>query len=134
MAKKKNEEVEAKSPTSELSLDDILNNIDEINGAGKDKEITITHKRLNADFTFFVPELKDLAGVGSKSGEMDIGKVYEALSNNLITKISDDMLTALKVATQVDAVKKLFTKDEALILIATLMKDLEDNSIEVKKK
>jgi len=133
---KKNEkkiEVEVKA-TSEFSLNDILNNIDEINDAGKDKEITITHKRLNADFTFFIPELKDLVSIGGKNSEMDIDGVYKALSINLLTRITDDMLKALKVANQLDAVKKLFTKDEALLLMATLMEDLEDNAITIKKK
>ena len=126
-------EVEVKA-TSEFSLDDILNNIDEINDAGKDKEITITHKRLNADFTFLIPELKDLVSIGGKSGEMNIDEVHKALSVNLLTRITDEMLKALKVANQLDAVKKLFTKDEALLLMATLMEDLEDNAITIKKK
>jgi len=126
-------EVEVKA-TSEFSLDDILSNIDEINDAGKDKEITITHKRLNADFTFLVPELKDLVSIGGKNSEMNIDEVYKALSMNLVTKITDEMLKALKVAKQLDAVKKLFTKDEALLLMATLMEGLEDNAITIKKK
>jgi hypothetical protein len=128
----KNEEVA--NTTSEFSLDDILNNIDDINDAGKDKEITITHKRLKADFTFLVPELKDLVSIGGKDSEMNIDEVYKALSMNLITRITDEMLKALKVATQLDAVKKLFTKDEALLLMATLMEGLEDTAIAIKKK
>ena len=120
--------------TKEFSLDDVLNNIDEINSAGKDKEMTITHKRLKSDFKFFVPELKDLVAIGGKNSEMNIDEVYKALSVNLITKITDEMLKALKVATQLDAVKKLFTRDEALLLMATLMEDLEDNAIAIKKK
>ena len=133
MKKNKENHDEAKT-TSEFSLDDILNNIDEINDAGKDKEITITHKRLKADFTFLIPELKDLVSIGGKDKEMNVDEVYKALSMNLITRITDDMLKALKVATQLDAFKKLFTKDEALLLMATLMEDLEDNAIAIKKK
>jgi len=120
--------------TKELCLDDILNNIDEINDAGKDKEVTITHKRLNADFTFLVPELKDLVSIGGKDSDMNISEVYKALSMNLITRITDKMLKALKVSTQLDAVQKLFTKDEALLLMATLMDGLEDTAIVIKKK
>ncbi len=119
--------------TKELCLDDILNNIDEINDTGKDKEVTITHKRLNADFTFLVPELKDLVSIGGKDSDMNIEEVYKALSMNLITRITDKMLKALKVPTQLDAVKKLFTKDEALLLMATLMDGLEDTAIVIKK-
>lgn len=134
MEKKNEKKVEGANASSEFTLDDILNNIDEIENAGKDKEVTIMHKRLKADFTFLVPELKDLVSIGGKKSEMNIDEVYKALSMNLVTKITDEMLKALKVAKQLDAVKKLFTKDEALLLMATLMEGLEDNAITIKKK
>jgi len=134
MNKKNNTKPEEVKATSELTLENILENIDEINGAKKDKEITITHKRLNADFTFLVPQLADLSGTADKDGNMIMTEVYKALSLNLITRITDDMLKALKVKSNAEALAKLFTEDEILIVLASLMEDLEDNGIVIKKQ
>lgn len=125
---------EEKVTTSELTLNDVLSNIDEINSAGEDKEITITHTRLHADFKFLVPQLADLSKVGGKDIEMNVEEVYKVLSLNLLTRITDEMLKALKVASQVDALKKLFTEDEIVIVMAELMDGVQDNGIVVKKR
>ena len=135
MAKDKNvKKEEVATATSELTLDDILNNIDEINEVGNEKEVTITHTRLKADFVFLVPQLADLAKVGGKDKAMNMPELYKALSINLVTRITDEMLEALKVQSTADALAKLFTEDEILIVLASLMEGVEENAITIKKK
>ena len=127
------ENIEAQEEMKELTLQSILENIDGINSKHEDKEIVIEHKRLNASFKFFIPKVADLAKVGDKSKGMNVPEVYKALSLNLLTKIDDEMLKALKVATQLDALKRLFTEDEIIIVLASLMDGIDEDGITVKK-
>ena len=119
---------------AELTLQNILDNIDGINKPDADKEVTIEHTRIGADFTFLVPQLHELSGVNNQDGTMNIEAVYRVLSINLVTIINDDMLKALKVATQLDALKKLFTKNEVMIVMAKVMESMEDDGIVIKKQ
>jgi len=125
------EKVQGSAP---LTLDHILSNLEEIENASKEKEITITHKRLNADFTFLVPHISELAKVATKDKDINIDEVYKAVAGVMVTKITEEMLKALKVGNTVDAMKKLFTEDEIMFLLAELMQDVQDTAIIIKKQ
>jgi len=122
--------VEGSTP---LSLDHILSNLDEINKVVADKEVTITHKRLGADFTFLAPHISELSKVADKSGAIIIDEVYKAVNSVMVTRITEDMLKAIKVGTQLEAVKKLFSEDEIMIVFASISEGVEDTTIAVKK-
>lgn len=125
---------EEKTELKELNLQGILENIDGINAKQDDKEVIVEHKRINASFKFFVPKVADLTKVGDENKGMNIPEVYKVLSLNLLTKIDDEMLKALNVATQLDALRKLFTEDEVIIALGLVMDGIDEEGIVVKKR
>ena len=119
----------------EFCLDDILNNFDEINDAKTDRVVTITHKKMNADFRFLVPELTELTdAVDPTTKKIDINGFYSVLSSNLLTVITDEMLELLKVGDQLSAIKKLFDKNQIIIVFSLVMDGVEEETIVIKKK
>ena len=97
----------------------------------EDKEISIYHKRLDCDFDFLIPNYKEMSIITKDMNHKDLIKL---LSNCLITKIDNDILEELKVLTVEDALMKLFTEDEAIIVVGSLIEMVDDISIEIKKK
>ena len=97
----------------------------------EDKEISIYHKRLDADFEFLIPNYKEMSIITKDMNHVDMIKL---LSTCLITKIDNEILEELKVLTVEDALMKLFTEDEAIVVVGALMEMVDDISIEIKKK
>ena len=126
---------ETKVEEKKLSLADILKQDPDILEVAEDREVTIEHKRLHGfEFTFLVPRLTDLTNTATKDGEVNLDAIYDVLSNNLLTKLTEADYEALKVGEQKDAIRKLFTEDEILVVFAHVMEGVEEETEVIKKK